>query len=443
MSDQRLTKRLIMIASSFAHQPTATIPQACGPWASTKGAYRFFENESVQPEHILQGHQHATRERVGAHAIVLALQDTSSLNYSTHPATQGLGPIGTRGQRSIGLLSHSTLAVTPSGQALGVIHHQCHARSAEVGSAKSRHQKPVQQKESVKWLDSLRACQQLAPHCPQTLLVNVADREGDLYELFAQATSTIPSPVHLLVRARHDRKLATAKPNSLWKWLLRQPVAAKVQVRVPRRPGQQPRVATLSVRFAQAQVRPPLCKKDRSGFTLWAIEACEQHPPKGLQPIHWRLVSTLPVKTAQEALEKIQWYSLRWQIEVMHKILKSGCQIEQRQLATAPRLQRVLAVDLVVAWRLLSVCKAAREIPDAPASDWFSEHEWKALYCVTFGQSSVPEKAPTVREFVRWAARLGGFLARKSDGEPGPITLWRGLQRLNDLTVMWKICHGK
>ena len=442
MADQRLTKRLTMIASSFARQPTATIPQACGAWASIKGAYRFFQNESVQPEHILQGHHQATLERVRANPIVLAVQDTTSLNYSTHPATQGLGPIGTRTQRSIGLLAHSTLAVSPNGQSLGLIHHQCHARS-EVGSAKKRHQKSVQQKESVKWLDSLRACQQLAPHCPQTMMVNVADREADLYELFAQATAPAPHPVHLLVRARHDRKLSASKPERLWKWLCRQPVAAQLQVRVPRRPGQEARVATLTLRFTAARLRPPGRKKNLPPFTLWALEAWEQHPPKGVEGIHWRLLTSLPVRTLKQALEKIRWYSLRWQIEVMHKILKSGCQIEQRQLTTARRLKRVLAVDLVVAWRLLAVCKAARETPDAPASDWFSGHEWKALCCVTFGQDQVPAKAPTIREFVRWAARLGGFLARKSDGEPGPITLWRGLQRLNDLSLMWKICHGK
>ena len=442
MSDQRLTKRLARIASAFARQPTATIPQACGGWTSAKAAYRFFENQSVEPEQILQGHQHATLEGLRAHRIVLALQDTTSLNYSTHRATQGLGPISTRGHRTVGLLAHSTLAVTPTGQALGLIHHRCQARS-EVGSAKERHQKPVEQKESGKWLQSLNACQQLAPQCPQTLLVNIADREGDLYELFAQATATVHHPVHLLVRARHDRKLATPRSRSLWKWLRRQPVLANLQVRVPRRQDQAPRVATLRVRFAPARLRPPGRKPKLPVLTLWAIEACEENPPKGVEPIHWRLLSTLAVPTVQAALEKIQWYSLRWQIEVMHKILKSGCQIEQRQLTTARRLQRVLAVDLVVAWRLLSVCKAARETPNAPASDWFSKPEWQALWCVTFGQSRPPGKSPSVREFVRWAAQLGGFLARNSDGEPGPITLWRGLQRLNDLSLMWKICHGK
>ena len=441
MPDQRLTKRLTLIASDFARQPTATIPQACGRWAPTKGAYRFFANESVESEQILQGHYQRTLQRIRAHPVVLALQDTSSLNYSTHPATQGLGAIGTRGQRSIGLLAHSTLAVTPSGQALGLIHHHCHARK-EMGSAKQRHQKSLEQKESHKWLDSLTACQHLAAHCPQSLLVNVADREGDLYELFAQAISSTPR-VEVLVRARHNRKLATPQASSLWKLLRRQPLAAKLQVQVPRRQGQEPRTAILSVRFAAVRLRPPGRKKALPSLTLWAVEAREQNPPKGVEPIHWRLLSTVPVSTAEQAVEKIRWYGLRWQIEVMHKILKSGCQVEQRQLATARRLKRVLAVDLVVAWRLLSVCKAARQTPDAPATNWFSRQECNALWCVTFDQRHPPKELPTIRQFVRWAAQLGGFLARKSDGEPGPITLWRGLQRLNDLSAMWKICHGK
>lgn len=432
-----------MIASSFARQPTETIPQACGPWSSTKAAYRFFANESVQPEDILHGHRQATLERMRTQTIVLALQDTSSLNYSAHPATQGLGPIGTVRQRSIGLLSHSTLAVTPSGQALGVLAHECHAR-AKVGSAKDRHQRPVKEKESGKWLDSLSACQQVAAECPQTTLVSVVDREGDLYELFAQAAASVDGRVQALVRARHDRKVAAPRgKKNLWKWLRKQAVAAKLHVEIHRRAGQAPRRAILSVRFASVRLCPPQRGKDQPVLSLCAIEAWEQHPPKGVEPIHWRLLTTLPVGTARQALEKIQWYAMRWQIEVMHKILKSGCQIEQRQLATARRLKRVLAVDLVVAWRLLSVCKAARQTPDAPASDWFSRDECQALWCVIFGNNRPPTNVPSIREFVRWTAQLGGFLARKSDGEPGPITLWRGLQRLNDLVWMWKISHKK
>src|SRR5260370_26376867 len=252
-----------------------------------------------------------------------------------------------RGPPTVGPLAPPTLAGTPTGHALGLIHHRCHARS-EVGSAKERHQKPVEQKESGKWLQSLNACQQLAPQCPQTLLVNIADREGDLYELFAQATATVRHPVHLLVRARHDRKLATPKSRSLWKWLRRQPVLANLQVRVPRRQDQEPRVATLRVRFAPARLRPPGRKPKLPVLTLWAIEACEENPPKGVEPIHWRLLSPLAVSTVQAAREKIQWYSLRWQVDVIHTILQTRCQNEQRQLTPSRRQQPVFADDFGV-----------------------------------------------------------------------------------------------
>ena len=157
----------------------------------------------------------------------------------------------------------------------------------------------------------------------------------------------------------------------------------------------------------------------------------------------WRLLTTLPITSLAEACEKVGWYAQRWQIEVIHKVLKSGCKIEQRQLETAERLERALAVDQVVAWRLLALCKAGREQPDAAVSEWLDQAEWEALWCQVHQRPTPPRTPPTVRQAVRWIAQLGGFLARKGDGEPGPITLWRGLHRLHDLTAMWRLCHRK
>ena len=444
LPDQRLLRRLHMIATAFAQQPTAAIPQACGPGAGSKGAYRFFENETIEPHTIRAAHHQATLARVREQPIALCLQDTSTLNYSTHPQTQGLGPIGSRRGKIVGLLLHSTLAVTPSGQPLGLLHNAVRARDPKAaGAARQRHKKTVAQKESQKWLDSLSACQQLAAQCPATLLVNVTDREGDLYELFAQALSPQAGPpVHLLVRSRHNRKL-TSENSRLWDAVGQERVQGKLQVQVGRR-GQQPgRLATLSVRFREVSLAAPSRKVSQPSLTLWAIEAREMRPPKGATPICWRLLTTLPVTTIESALEKVAWYAQRWQIEVLHKVLKSGCQIEQRQLHTAVRLERALSVDLVVAWRLLALCKAAREKPDAAVSAWLSQAEWQALWCQVHQRIVPPKQAPTVRQAVRWIAGLGGFMGRKGDGEPGPITLWRGLQRLNDLTAMWRLCHNK
>lgn len=444
LGDDRRTDRLLMIATAFAQQPTAPIPQACGPGPATQGAYRFFENDDIEPEVIREAHEQATLERVRPHSVVLALQDTSWLNYSTHPQTQGLGPIGTPRQNITGLLLHSTLALTPGGLPLGMLHTAVRARDPKAaGAARQRHLKPIAQKESHKWLDSLSACQQVAAHCPETLLVNVADREGDLYELFAQALApTEDPPVHLLVRSRHNRRL-TGAPRLLWEAAGRRRSCGQLSVRVGRR-GQQPaRLATLSIRLSQVSLAAPARQSAQAPLSVWAIEAREVRPPKGASPILWRLLTTLPVNSMTEACEKVRWYAQRWQIEVIHKVLKSGCQIEQRQLENAARLERALAIDQVVAWRVLALCKAAREEPDAAVSAWLGRAEWEALWCHVHQRTALPKSPPSVGQAVRWVAQLGGFMARKGDGQPGPLTLWRGLHRLNDLTAMWRLCHGQ
>jgi hypothetical protein len=438
LPDPRLVKRLISISTDFAQQPTAPIPQACGSWDKTKAAYRFFDNEAVEPEAILAGHVQATLPRLAEHPLVLCAQDTTALNFSTHPQTQGLGPISNNRDKTIGLFLHSTLALTPHGQPLGIVHTRTWARRRFGRSSAERNRTPRQRKESQKWMDSFAACQALAAQCPQSVLVNVADREGDLYDLFAAALAPSHSPrVEVLVRAQHNRQVAHPQ-KYLWDYLAAQRVRAQLTVRVPRKDGRPGRLARLSIRFARVTLRPPCLKEDQAPLTLWAVEAREVRPPKGAQAICWRLLTTLPVKTARAAVEKVRWYAQRWQIEIIHKVLKSGCKVEQRQLETAARLQRVIVVDLIVAWRVLALCKAGRETPEGLASDWLSSAEWRALWCYMNETTRCPRRAPTLRQAVRWIAQLGGFLGRRSDGEPGPIVLWRGLQQLRAITAAWK-----
>jgi hypothetical protein len=199
----------------------------------------------------------------------------------------------------------------------------------------------------------------------------------------------------------------------------------------------------LSIRFCAVDLKAPSRKADQPPIQLWAIEAREGRGPKGGTPILWRLLTTLPVTCPEEAIQKVTWYAQRWQIEVIHKVLKSGCQIEQRQLETAQRLERALSIDLVVAWRILALCKAAREMPEDPISNWLPTAQWQALCCYVHQRTTPPKTAPGVRQAVRWIAQLGGFLARKSDGEPGTKTLWRGLQQLEAMTNMWLVFRGK
>jgi hypothetical protein len=439
LPDRRHRRRLQRIATAFAQKPTAPIPQACGSLAEVKATYRFVENDAIIPAVIRQSHHQATVQRVGAHPIVLAVQDTTALNYTTHPCTEGLGPI-CHTRHSIGLLVHSTLAITPAGQPLGFLHNAVRARDRHA-RVPSRERRQLADKESYKWVESLTACQAVAPRCPDTMLVNITDREGDLYELFVQALrAPAGKRVELLVRARHDRKLAEGSAT-LWQQVAHQSVAATLQVRVGRHGDHPSRLANLSIRFCAVQLKAPKRKAEQPSLRLWAIQAQEVHPPKGTTPIRWQLLSTLPVTSAAEAIERVRWYAQRWQIEVIHKVLKSGCKVEQRQMETAQRLERALSIDLVVAWRILALCKAARELPDDPISDWLPAAQWQTLWCYVHQRTTVPKHSPPVRQAVRWIAQLGGFLGRKSDGEPGTTTLWRGLHQLEAMTKMWELCH--
>jgi hypothetical protein len=444
LGDKRLRRRAQILMTQFSQQPTGSIPQACERWGDIKAAYRFFDNDAIKAEQLLAPHRQATLKRMRGQAVVLAVQDTTSLNYSTHPQTEGLGPIGNNADKTIGLFVHSTLALTPSGQPLGLVDVQVRSRDRQrFGGSRKGHQrngKAMAEKESQRWLDSLRACQQAAQACPQTRVVNVADREGDIYELFEQALEPKEPQVHVLVRAQHNRKVQQSEELKLWSHLSAQAAVATLLVKVPRQTGQAGRTAHLTIRFGPVTLRPPTLKEQKATLQLWAVQAREEHPPEGQKAIVWRLLTTLPVNTVAEAMEKVHWYCQRWQIEVFHKVLKSGCQIEHRQLETVARLERILMLDLIVAWRLLLLSKVSRENPEACATDWLLEKEWKVLWVQMKQQP--PKDPPTLYQAVRWIGQLGGFIGRKSDGEPGPIVLWRGLQRLHDLVRAWDLFHN-
>ena len=438
LPDQRLVKRAQIIMTQLGERPAASLPQACGGWSELKAAYRFLDNPAVEPQQLLAAHTQATVGRMQEQAIVLALQDTTALNYSHHPETAGLGPIGNNRDKTRGLLLHSTLAVTVAGAPLGFLTAAAPARDPKrFGSsrqAQKRNRQPLADKESQRWLDSLTACQTLAAACPNTRIINVADREADIYELFAQAL--LPGPdrqVEVLIRSQHNRQIEGAT-QKLWPFLSRQPVAGELQVQTPRQTGVASRRVSLGVRFTAVRVQAPGLKAGRPALDLWAVEAREAQPPKGCAPIHWRLLTTRSVTGFDEAVEKVRWYAQRWQIEVFHKVLKSGCRVEARQLQTTARLRRMLMLDLMVAWRIMHLRHAAREKPDEPADTLLAEAEWRVLWG-RFNPAHLPPQPPTARQAVRWIGQLGGFLARKSDGEPGPIVLWRGLQRLHDLTA--------
>ena len=438
LGDARLRQRLLTLARDRYARPQANLPQACQTRAKTKAAYRFLEHPDTTMDALLQPHFAATRQRLAAEKLVLAVQDTTSLNYSTHRATDDLGPIGTQAEGALGLWLHSTLAFNAEGTPLGLLDVQCWARDgSEFGKRHTRKQRRIEEKESAKWLKSFRAVAEVQRRTPGTRLVSVGDREADIYELFQQALAEAQGP-GLLVRAEHDRLRAEGQEH-LWPWLEAQTAGGVQEIRVPRRGAQAARVARLEVRWAQVTLRPPRTRPHLPELTLWAVLAQEGDAPAGLKPLRWMLFTTCPVENFAGACEKLHWYTLRWGIEVYHRTLKGGCQIEQRQLGTAERLEACLALDLVVGWRIFHLAKLGRETPQVPCTVYFEEAQWKALLAFIHKDPVPPAQPPSLNQAMRLVASLGGFLGRKGDGNPGTQTLWLGLQRLDDITEAYKV----
>lgn len=438
LGDERLTKRLVHIVRDFCARPQGSVPQACQSRAKTKAAYRFFDHPEMSMDRILDPHYEATLVRARQEVVVLAVQDTTTLNYTAHPATENLGPIGYRLDRGIGLIVHDTMVFNREGTPLGLVDVQCWARDPEdFGKKKRRHELPMEEKESHKWLASFRKVAEAQKRCPGTTFVSVGDREADVYELFDLALRDRSGP-KLLVRAMQNRALVEGQGH-LWEEVRRQGVCALLEVHVPRRGSRPSRVARLEVKFAELTLKAPQAKKSLKEVRIWAVLAEEVDSPDAGEPIEWMLLSTCKVSTAEEAIEKVNWYGLRWGIEVYHRTLKSGCKIEERQLGQADRIEACLAVDMVVAWRVFHLTKLGREAPDVPCTVFFEEAEWKALRVYLSQNPTPPDQVPTLNEATRMVASLGGFLGRKGDGQPGTKSLWIGLQRLDDITSMWKI----
>jgi hypothetical protein len=434
--DRRLTQRFVSIARDFYSRSQASIPKACnGERAKVKAVYRFLDNEEVTLAKLLEPHQAQTLGRMAEHKVVLAVQDTTSLNYTAHPLTEGLGPIGPKQSGALGLIVHDTVAVTPGGLALGVLDAQVWVRDWEEKEAG----RPIEQKESAKWLRSYQLAAKLQAQLKKTRIVSVGDREADIYELFAMAREHIEAGgPHLLVRASEDRRLVETQ-KKLWEKLEAQPVAGYREVVVPPRPGRKARKASLSVRFCEVVLTAPQGKSEFGNVRLWAVHARERRAPSGVEAVEWMLLTTIEVNDFEQACEKLDWYVQRWMIEVYHRTLKTGCRIEDRLLRTVPRLENCLAIDMMVAVRIMHLTWLGRAHPHRPCTIYFENNEWKALSCFLTRKRTPQKTTPTIREVVGWIAKLGGHLGRKCDREPGTQVLWEGIQRADDIIETTKL----
>jgi hypothetical protein len=440
-----LTERLMTMARDFWSRPMADIPEVSQSVSKMQAAYRFLSNEDVEFQTLLQPHYAATEQRIsdlGEGSVVVVPQDTTTVNYTALKDVDGLGPIGTTLDGAQGLHLHSSLAMTVQGVPLGFVDAQCWARDPkEFGKKVKRASLPIEDKESYRWITSYQALAAVQERNPQIQLVSVGDREADIYELFEQALRD-PAGPRLLVRAVHDRKVQDEQQR-LFETVQAQPIAGYQSIHLPRQKDRPARVAELAIRFASVTLCPPNSKPGLCTLAVQMVFAQEVDPPAQVEPIEWALLTTIKVENFEQACEKLAWYTQRWGIEVFHRTLKSGCRVEDRQLGHGDRLQACLAIDMVIAWRIHHMTKLGREVPDLPAEAYFDRDECEVLIAHERRNRNRPKDAPapSLYEAIRMIAKLGGFIGRKSDGEPGTETLWRGLLRLDGMTEGWRLAN--
>jgi Transposase DNA-binding/Transposase Tn5 dimerisation domain len=429
--DVRRNRRVVWLARQMAMQPGSSVPQMFGNHADVQAAYRLLQSEDVAPEAILAAQREACLQRLQGGDTLLAIQDTTYFTFSHHPATAGQGPL--QKASLTGFLAHTTFAVSGDGVPLGVLQQKHWVRGPQVGSDRnSCRQRAFEDKESFRWVEALRALHEL-PLSDYTVFT-VADREADIYELFVEPR---PEWSHLLVRACHDRALADDERH-LWDAVRAAPVSGTLKVTLRRHPTRRERHAKLTVRTCRVTLQPPGYRVEGQPLApveVSAILVTEPNPPKGQTRIQWLLLTTIEVPDFETAEHLVHYYACRWLVERFHYVLKSGCRFEQSQLRTVRRLQRLLALYCVVAWRLLWLTYMARLYGDQPCTIALEILEWQALHRVKRPATPLPDTPPTLSEALRWVASLGGHLGRKGDGEPGVKVLWRGLVRLQDIVT--------
>jgi hypothetical protein len=394
LGDRRLSERLVECARAQATMPgRAFCAVAQGDWPAIKAYYRMIDqpdDSAVSPAAILAPHRQRTVQRMRAQKTVLCIQDGTDLNYSGLAQCQGLGLIGTNqtGARSLGLHLHSTLVVSIEGLPLGVLDAQCAAPPEKAPDDKRPAAAiPIEEKKTFSWIKGLRGCIEVARELPDTRQICVMDREADFFELFDEQRQT--HAVDLLIRARHDR--CTTEDLNLFAAVRQSPVAGEVRIKVPRqsarpkkskqkaRDKKLPRTATVELRSRQITLRPSPAHRDKEPISLWVVHAHERTPPAGAEPIEWFLLTTREIATAADAQDCLRWYCLRWRIEDWHRVLKSGCGIEALQHKSAERLKRAIAINLVIAWRIMLMTLLGRECPTLPAEVLFSDLEVEVL----------------------------------------------------------------
>lgn len=441
--DVRLDKRFRKLLGRMSEGIGESVPYACQDWASTKAAYRFFSNAEVSEEQIMAGHFQATRSRLTqAHQKILMLHDTCAFSFQRNQESK-LGLIGRpscgkdkdgrlKHFTVRGILMHSSLALTLHGLPLGLAAIKFWTRKQFKGAHALKRKInptriPIAEKESIRWLENLRQSTALTSHPGDC--VHIADRESDLYELFSLADEL---GTHFLVRTCVNR-LAEDGGQTLAERMKEAVVQGRHRIQASNQAGESYE-AELEIKYERLQVLPPAGKRqDYPALALTVIHATEHGTPRGREKIAWKLITNLPVKSLQSAIEKLRWYALRWKIEVFHKILKSGCQAEESKLRSSERLVNLISIFCIIGWRVFWLTMLHRAEPDLPPVIALDSTEIYLLETLVQTKPGQAQAKVTISDYILKIARLGGYLHRATDPPPGNMVMWRGMSKLNDI----------
>lgn len=445
LGDERLNHRARLLLDNLSTQPSNSIPTACGGWAETKAAYRFFENKKVTSDAILAPHKESTLNRVKKHSRVFVIQDTTELDYSGQKHKQGVGP--TKSDNDRALLFHPSLIVTPERVCLGIYDdYQWHRKELQRHQGplkkmqnKRLHYQHITEKESCRWLYGYRKATEISELCPNTQVIMISDRESDIYDIYDEAEQLKTKKADWLVRINKNRVLINPEgkreTQKLYEHIERLPPAQIIEFCLPGRNGEEGRKIKQELKVARVKLHPPTGRRGKlrlAPVETTVLLAKEIEPLAGKKPIIWWLMSNVQLKDELKPSELISWYLCRWQIEVFFRILKSGCQVEQLQLSSARRTQACLAMYAIIAWRILFLTSIAKIDADGPCSELLGDEEWKTAY-IWVKKTSPPNTPPSIGQAVKLIAQMGGYLARKHDSPPGPKSLWQGITKLYEI----------
>jgi hypothetical protein len=477
LQDRRRRDRLLQVAACLSQRPRGTLPQSFTTPCELTAAYRLLETPAVTREAIMAPHFAQVRQACAAPGDYLWVEDTTELDYSTHPAAAELGYIGNGKNR--GLLAHSSLVLhieqwnaqqEPQVTLLGLGALHCWTRpTRRQSTAEKKRSRLRRDRESQRWAAVVA---QIGVPPALTRYTFVADREADIWETLERCRE---HRWDFIVRASQARALAEAE-GDVFTAVAAAPVRATFTLkqrsrparkirdkrtgRVKRsRPAHTQRTVTLEVRACTATVRAPwrpgdsgdtsgtasgaACGSSGGGGTAQTVnlvEAREVSPQAGVDPIHWVLLTSWPCATPQEALRVVKAYTRRWLIEEYHKALKTGVGMEESQLRTRARLEALLGILAVVAVRLLERKLRATTQPEVLVDARTCDPIWWHILETRLGK---PSAGWTQRTLLRGIARLGGFIGRKGDGEPGWLTIWRGWQCLQLMAEGFRLAQGE